>query len=116
MIDKIPPALISPDLIKVEAIPKKVVYDFTKKSTNYKMLEEGIYDRFDCEERCDSKIKPEDLKKLEIELKKKQKRRIKRESRSGSMARRSRQPRGEDEEAGEPIYDEHGNQIRPGDR
>lgn len=77
MHDQIPPALIAPELIKVESIPKKVVYDFTKKSTNYKMVEDGIFDRFDFEERCDSKIRPEDLKKLEIELKKKQKRRIK---------------------------------------
>lgn len=69
--DQIPPALIAPDLIKLEALPTKVVYDFTKKSTNYKLIEEGIFDRFDFEERCDSKIKPEDLKKLEIELKKK---------------------------------------------
>ena len=46
--------MIAPELIKVEAIPIKVVYDF-------------------------SKIKPEDLKKLEIELRKKQKKRNKRE-------------------------------------
>lgn len=71
MLDQIPSALIAPDLIKVEAIPTKLVYDFTKRSNNYRMAEEGIYDRFDCEERCDSKIKPEDLKRLEIELKKK---------------------------------------------
>ncbi len=70
-IESIPKALPPPELIKVEAIPTKVVYDFTKRSANYRMVEEGIYDRFDCEERCDSKIKPEDLKKLEIELKKK---------------------------------------------
>ena len=68
-------------MIKVEAIPTKVVYDFTKRSKNYKLAEEGIYDKFDCEERSDSKIKPEDLKKLEIELKRKQKRRVKNERR-----------------------------------
>ena len=45
------------------------------------MVDEGIYERFECEERCDSRLKEEDLKKLEIELKKKQKRRIKRERR-----------------------------------
>lgn len=46
-----------------------------------KMLEEGLYDKFECEERCDSKLGQDDLKKLEIELKKKQKKRIKRERR-----------------------------------
>lgn len=71
--------MIAPELIKVEAIPIKVVYDFTKRSHNMKLLEEGDYERFECEERCDSKIKPEDLKKLEIELRKKQKKRNKRE-------------------------------------
>lgn len=60
-------------------MPKKVVYDFTKRSQNVKYLQDDHLDRFECEERADSKLKEEDLQKLEIELKKKQKRRIKRE-------------------------------------
>lgn len=70
-----------PELIKVETIPMKVVYDFTKRSQNMKFLEEGFFDKFEREERCDSKLKEEDLKKLEIELRKKQKRRVRREKR-----------------------------------
>jgi hypothetical protein len=34
-------------------------------------LEEGALDKIEYEERCDSRLKQEDLKKLEIELKKK---------------------------------------------
>jgi hypothetical protein len=49
----------------------KIVYDFTKRSTNAKRIEEGLYGEIYCEERCDSQIKEEDLKKLEKELKKK---------------------------------------------
>ena len=72
ILDQIPTAIIiQPELIKVETVPLKKVYDFTKRSKNMKLVEEGIFDKFDHEERCDSKIKPEDLKKLEIELKKK---------------------------------------------
>jgi hypothetical protein len=78
-IETIPTALVAqPDLIKVETVPQKVVFDFTKRSNNARLLEEGVLDRFESEQRCDSKIKPEDLKRLEIELKKKQKRRVKR--------------------------------------
>jgi hypothetical protein len=40
-------------------------------------LNEGVYDKFIFEDRCDSKIEEGDLLKLEIELKKKQKKRIK---------------------------------------
>ena len=46
-----------------------------------RLVEEGIYERFEGEERCDSRLKEEDLKLLEIELRKKQKKRIKRERR-----------------------------------
>ena len=56
----IPPALIPPDEIKVD-IPVKMVYDFTKKSANKQLLDEGIYGRFLFEERSDSKIVEEDL-------------------------------------------------------
>jgi hypothetical protein len=36
-----------------------------------KLVEEGLFGRFESEERCDSKLKEEDLQKLEIELRKK---------------------------------------------
>jgi hypothetical protein len=91
MLETIAPAIIAqPDLIKVQAIPSKNIYDFTKRSNNMKYLEEGLYDKFEYEERCDSGLKEEDLKKLEIELKKKQKKRIKRESRRAENNRNSR--------------------------
>lgn len=60
-------------------MPYKTVYDFTKRSTNYKMMTEGIFDQYECERRCDSKILENDLKVLEIELKKKQEKRIKKD-------------------------------------
>jgi len=44
-----------------------------------KLVEQGDFDNFEYEERCDSKLRPEDFKKLEIELKKKHKKRQKRE-------------------------------------
>ena len=44
------------------------------------MLQEGDLDHFISEERCDSKLRPEDLKKLEIELRKKHNKRAKREA------------------------------------
>ena len=40
-------------------------------------MQEGKYEEYESERRCDSKIEPEDLLKLEIELKKKQERRVK---------------------------------------
>jgi len=49
----------------------KVVYDFTKKSKNMRLVNEGRFDDFDYIERCDSKLEEGDLAKLEIELKKK---------------------------------------------
>ncbi len=66
-----PTALVAPELIKVSAIPIKKVYDFTKRSQNAKYLEEGAQDQIEYEERSDSKLNQDDLKKLEIELKKK---------------------------------------------
>ena len=78
-LERIPTAIEAPDLIKIEAIPTKVVYDFTKRSANLKLVEQGDFDNFEYEERCDSKLRPEDFKKLEIELKKKHKKRQKRE-------------------------------------
>jgi hypothetical protein len=67
----LPPALVPPELIKVSAIPTKKVYDFTKRSQNAKYLEEGAFDRIEYEEHTDSKLNTDDLKKIEIELKKK---------------------------------------------
>jgi hypothetical protein len=78
--DNVAPALVPPELIKVE-IPHRMVYDFTKKSYNSKLLEDGVYDRFIFEDRCDSKIEEGDLEKLQIELKKKQRRRNRAEQR-----------------------------------
>jgi hypothetical protein len=64
--------LVSPDLIKVE-MPQKTVYDFRNKSKNMSLIRTDNYnlESFDCEKRCDSIIEEGDLKKLEIELKKK---------------------------------------------
>jgi hypothetical protein len=65
--------LVSPDLIKVEH-PQKTVYDFRNRSKNLSMLrttENYSLDNFDSEKRCDSIIEEGDLKKLEIELKRK---------------------------------------------
>ncbi len=63
-----PPALLPPDDIKLTRIPVKMVYDFTKKSQNMKILESLNQDSslassrdFSYEERCDSRLKPEDL-------------------------------------------------------
>lgn len=67
-------------------------------------------DQFEYEDRCDSKLQQEDLKKLEIELKKKQKKRIKRAQGVG----RVRQQVEEVEE--EERYDEEGNPVRQADR
>ena len=55
------PALLPPEQIKVEVPPMKMVYDFTKRSANMRFVEEGVYDKFESEERCDSKIVEEDL-------------------------------------------------------
>lgn len=55
------------------------MFDFTKKSKNMKLLNEGRLDSLEFNERCDSKIEEGDLKKLEIELKKKQRKRIRNE-------------------------------------
>jgi hypothetical protein len=63
-------------------MPHKVVYDFTKKSYNAKLVEDGVFDQFIYEDRCDSKIEQGDLEKLQLELKKKQKKRIKQEQRA----------------------------------
>lgn len=72
--------MVPPEQIKVE-MPIKVVYDFTKKSKNLKLVNEGRFDDFDYIERCDSKLEEGDLAKLEIELKKKQRKRQKQEER-----------------------------------
>lgn len=43
------------------------------------LVNEGIFSEFEYQERCDSKIEQGDLQKLEIELKKKQRKRIRQE-------------------------------------
>jgi hypothetical protein len=63
-------------------------------------LEEGALDRIEYEEHSESKLNQDDLKKLEIELKKKQKRRVKR-VRQGSIANRSRRRSLDEEEGGD---------------
>jgi len=77
-------------------------------------LEEGALDRIEYEEHSDSKLNQDDLKKLEIELKKKHKRRVKRE-RHGLEANRSRRRSLDEEEGGERL-DDNGNVIRGVDR
>jgi hypothetical protein len=67
----LPPALVEPELIKVSAIPTRKIYDFTKHSVNNKYLEEGALEQIIYEEHQDNRIKEEDLKKIEIELKRK---------------------------------------------
>jgi len=52
--------LTAPELIKVE-MPIKTVYDFTKKSNNMRMVNEGKFEDFDYIERCDSKLEEGDL-------------------------------------------------------
>ena len=96
----LPTALVAPELIKVSAIPTKKLYDFTKRSQNAKYLEEGALDRIEYVEHSDSKLNQDDLTKIEIELKKKQKRRIKRERR-GHDVNRSRRRSMDEEEGGE---------------
>jgi hypothetical protein len=63
---------VPPEQIKVE-IPVKYVFDFTKRSKNYRLMKHGNENReeYEFERRCDSKIEPGDLEKLEAELKKK---------------------------------------------
>jgi len=61
----LPSALVAPDLIKVDTIPTKKVYDFTKRSQNYRFIEENnlSLEHLEYEERrCDSRLKEEDLK------------------------------------------------------
>lgn len=63
-------------------MPVKIVYDFTKRSNNMKLINDGKYEDLEFTERCDSKLEEADLQRLEIELKKKQKRRIRNEQRA----------------------------------
>lgn len=55
--ETLPSALLAPDLIKVEVYPMKVVYDFTKRSKNMKMVEDGVFENFEFVERCDSHLR-----------------------------------------------------------
>ena len=36
----LPSALVAPELIKVDTVPTKKVYDFTKRSQNYRFIED----------------------------------------------------------------------------
>lgn len=36
----LPSALVAPELIKVDTVPTKKVYDFTKHSQNYRFIED----------------------------------------------------------------------------
>ena len=126
----LPTALVAPDLIKLENLPTKKVYDFTKHSQNYRLFENNettmqpsanfSLENLEYEEkRCDSRLKEEDLKLLEIELKKKQKRRIKKERRIAEghipLNNRRRGDDQEDEEEAKEAVDENGNVVRRGD-
>lgn len=42
----VPPALIPPEDIRVER-PVKIVYDFTKRSNNMKLVKDGKFEGFD---------------------------------------------------------------------
>ena len=104
----------------------KKVYDFTKHSQNYKYIEAGdVQPSFSLEnleyeeKRCDSRLKEEDLKLLEIELKRKQKRRIKRERQiveGGNFNNQNHNHDDEEEEERKEEIDENGNRIRRGDQ
>lgn len=126
----LPTALVAPDLIKLENLPTKKVYDFTKHSQNYRLFENNettmqpsanfSLENLEYEEkRCDSRLKEEDLKLLEIELKKKQKRRIKKERRIAEghnpLNNRRRGDDQDDEEEAKEAVDENGNVVRRGD-
>jgi hypothetical protein len=126
----LPTALVAPDLIKLENLATKKVYDFTKHSQNYRLFENNettmqpsanfSLENLEYEEkRCDSRLKEEDLKLLEIELKKKQKRRIKKERRIAEghnpLNNRRRGDDQEDEEEAKEAVDENGNVVRRGD-
>lgn len=123
----LPPALVAPDLIKLDSLPTKKVYDFTKHSQNYRLFDNNeatmqpttnySLENLEYEEkRCDSRLKEEDLKLLEIELKKKQKRRIKKERRlaEGYVPNRRRAGEDDEEEAKEAV-DENGDAVRRAD-
>jgi len=122
----LPPALVAPDLIKLESLPTKKVYDFTKHSQNYRLFDnnEAMHqptnyslENLEYEEkRCDSRLKEEDLKLLEIELRKKQKKRIKKERRiaEGHIPNRRRAGDDDEEEAKQAV-DENGNAVRRAD-
>eukprot|EP00347_Sterkiella_histriomuscorum_P021741 403332928 len=111
-------ALLPPDQIKVQ-IPVKKLYDFTKRSQNMQLVNEGVFDQFDYTERCDSKIEEGDLQKLEIELKKKQRKRIRQEQRqliqNTQRAINGSSGSSNNNENRQPIVDEEGNVIRPFD-
>jgi hypothetical protein len=58
----------------VESIPEKIVYDFRKNTSNYRLLQDkslmGNFDgfAFDFEQRCDSIIEEGDLARLQKEF------------------------------------------------
>ena len=57
--------IVRPEDIKVTDIPLKNFYDFTKGSQNYKLMKSGPKmnnnGKYDFEQRCDSKLTPDDL-------------------------------------------------------
>lgn len=53
------------------------VFDFTKRSKNFQLMQEGQHELYESEMRRDSKLEPGDLVKLQAELKKKQEKRLK---------------------------------------
>jgi hypothetical protein len=52
-------------------MPQLNVYDFTKRSKNFMLMQDGQHDQYESEMRCNSKLEQADLAKLEAELKKK---------------------------------------------
>ena len=69
---------MAPDLIKLDSLPTKKVYDFTKHSQNYRLFDNNeatmqptpnySLENLEYEEkRCDSRLKEEDLKLLGLQ-------------------------------------------------
>lgn len=78
--------MVSPELIKV-AMPLKSVFDFRKHSKNMNLVRSSNFNlqNYEFEKRSDSIIEEGDLQKLEIELRRKQKKRIQNEERQNNQ-------------------------------
>jgi hypothetical protein len=62
-------ALAAPEDIRLEQVPVKREFDFTRRSANMQLIKEGRFDaEFTFRERSDSKIGENDLERLQVEL------------------------------------------------